>query len=258
VSEIGKNVPVEIGLVGNVQAVLRALLQVVPFRSCEPWREEIAGFVRPRQESFRGNLSPEAILDAIDSETRGQCTIVSDVGQHQMWIAKLFRYQQPGSHITSGGLGTMGFAVPAAMGVALARPGEPVWAISGDGGFQMNMQEIATMVQEGIPVKMGVFNNGYLGMVRQWQQFFHGRRYSATPIWSPDYVRLADAYGIAGWRVESAADLADAVRAANAEPGPALVEFMIEQEANVYPMIPPGGSLSEPIEGEPAPPLVPA
>jgi acetolactate synthase I/II/III large subunit len=258
VTEIGKNVPVEIGLVGDVREVLCSLLQVVPRRSCEPWREEIAGFVRPRQESFRGDLSPEAILDAIDSETGGRCTIVSDVGQHQMWIAKLFRYQQPGSHITSGGLGTMGFAVPAAMGVVLARPGEPVWAISGDGGFQMNMQEIATMVQEGIPVKMGIFNNGYLGMVRQWQQFFHGRRYSATPIWSPDYVRLADAYGIAGWRVESAAALADAVRAANAEPGPALVEFMIEQEANVYPMIPPGGSLSEPIEGEPAAPLVPA
>ncbi|HEX5574583.1 MAG TPA: thiamine pyrophosphate-dependent enzyme, partial [Gemmatimonadales bacterium] len=257
-SEIGKNVPVEIGLVGDVREVLCGLLQVVLPRTCEPWREEIAGFVRPRQESFRGDLSPEAILDAIDSETCGRCTIVSDVGQHQMWIAKLFRYQQPGSHITSGGLGTMGFAVPAAMGVVLARPREPVWAISGDGGFQMNMQEIATMVQEGIPVKMGIFNNGYLGMVRQWQQFFHGRRYSATPIWSPDYVRLADAYGIAGWRVESAAELADAVRAANAEPGPALVEFMIEQEANVYPMIPPGGSLSEPIEGEPAAPLVPA
>jgi acetolactate synthase-1/2/3 large subunit len=238
VSEIGKNVPVEIGLVGDVREVLCALLQVLPARSCEPWREEIAGFVRLRQESFRGDLSPEAILDTINSETRG--------------------YQRPGSHITSGGLGTMGFAVPAAMGVALARPGEPVWAISGDGGFQMNMQEIATMVQEGIPVKMGIFNNGYLGMVRQWQQFFHGRRYSATPIWSPDYVRLADAYGIAGWRVESVGTLADAVRAANAEPGPALLEFMIEQEANVYPMIPPGGSLSEPIEGEPAAPLVPA
>ena len=119
-----------------------------------------------------------------------------------MWVAKLFRYQRPNTHITSGGLGTMGFAVPAAMGVALARPDEPVWAISGDGGFQMNMQEIATMVQEGIPVKMAIFNNGYLGMVRQWQQFFHGRRYSATPIWSPDYVRLAEAYGIPGWRVE--------------------------------------------------------
>ena len=257
-SEIGKNVPVEIGLVGDVREVLAALLAILPARSCDSWRAEIAGFVRPRRESFRGGLSPEAILETIESEAGQRCTIVSDVGQHQMWIAKLYRYQRPGSHITSGGLGTMGFAVPAAMGVALARRGEPVWAISGDGGFQMNMQEMATMVQEGIPVKMGIFNNGYLGMVRQWQQFFHGRRYSATPIWSPDYVRLADAYGIAGWRVESATGLEAAVRAANAEPGPAVVEFMIEQEANVYPMIPPGGSLSEPIEGEPAVSLVPA
>ncbi|MFL5402769.1 MAG: biosynthetic-type acetolactate synthase large subunit [Gemmatimonadales bacterium] len=257
-SEIGKNVPVSVGLIGDVRAVLCSLLHSVEPRQCDAWQAEIAGFIRPRQESFRGGLSPETILDAIDSETAGRCSIVSDVGQHQMWVAKLFRYQRPNSHITSGGLGTMGFAVPAAMGVVLARPGEPVWAISGDGGFQMNMQEIATMVQEGIPVKMAIFNNGYLGMVRQWQQFFHGRRYSATPIWSPNYVRLAEAYGIAGWRVESAAQLSAAVRAAHAEPGPALVEFMIEQEANVYPMIPPGGSLSEPIEGEPAPPLVPA
>ena len=163
--------------------------------------------MRPRPESYRGDLSPEAILRAIEDETGGRCTIVSDVGQHQMWVAKLYRYQRPNSHITSGGLGTMGFAVPAAMGVALARPDEPVWAISGDGGFQMNMQEIATMVQEGIPVKMAVFNNGYLGMVRQWQQFFHGRRYSATPIWSPDYVRLAEAYGIPGRRVETGAEV---------------------------------------------------
>ena len=151
----------------------------------------------------------------------------------------------------------MGFAVPAAMGVRLARPDEPVWAISGDGGFQMNMQEMATMVQERIPVKMAIFNNGYLGMVRQWQQFFHGRRYSATPIWSPDYVKLAEAYGVPGWRVEEATHAADAVRSAMNVAGPALVEFVIEQEANVFPMIPPGASLSEPIEGEPAP-LVPA
>jgi acetolactate synthase-1/2/3 large subunit len=256
-SEIGKNVPVEIGLVGDVRVVLCALLNQIPERNCDLWRAEIAGFVRPRQESFRGGLSPETILDAIDGAAAGRCSIVSDVGQHQMWVAKLFRYQRPNSHITSGGLGTMGFAVPAAMGVALARPDEPVWAISGDGGFQMNMQEIATMVQERIPVKMAIFNNGYLGMVRQWQQFFHGKRYSATPIWSPDYVQLAQAYGIAGWRVESADQAAAVVREATAEPGPALVEFVIEQEANVYPMIPPGGSLSEPIEGEPAP-LVPA
>jgi acetolactate synthase-1/2/3 large subunit len=257
-SEIGKNVPVTVGLVGDVREVLRSLLSALAPRQCHEWRAEIAGFIRLREESFRGGLSPEAILRAIDDGTAGRCSIVSDVGQHQMWVAKLFPYRRPNSHITSGGLGTMGFAVPAAMGVALARPGEPVWAISGDGGFQMNMQEIATMVQEGIPVKMAVFNNGYLGMVRQWQQFFHGRRYSATPIWSPSYVRLAEAYGIAGWRVESGEQLDDVVRAAVAEPGPSLVEFMIEQEANVFPMIPPGGSLSEPIEGEPAPPLVSA
>jgi acetolactate synthase-1/2/3 large subunit len=117
----------------------------------------------------------------------------------------------------------------------------------------MNLQEIATMVQEGLPVKMAIFNNGYLGMVRQWQQFFHGRRYSATPIWSPDYVKLAEAYGIAGYRVEHARQVEEAVARATSEPGPALVEFLIEQEANVFPMVPPGGSLSEAIEGAPAP-----
>jgi acetolactate synthase-1/2/3 large subunit len=256
-SEVGKNVPVAVGLVGDARVLLGALLQRVDRRECGAWRAEIASYVRPRAESYRDDLSPEAILRAIEDETGGRCTIVSDVGQHQMWVAKLYRYQRPNSHITSGGLGTMGFAVPAAMGVALARPDEPVWAISGDGGFQMNMQEIATMVQEGIPVKMAVFNNGYLGMVRQWQQFFHGRRYSATPIWSPDYVRLAEAYGIPGRRVETGAEVEDAVREALERPGPALVEFQIEQEANVFPMIPPGASLSEPIEAEPGR-LVPA
>ena len=255
-SEIGKNVPVTVGIHGDVRVVLQQLLQLVARRDCDGWREEIEAFRHSREEHFRGGLSPEAILDSI-SRTTGRCTIVSDVGQHQMWVAKLYPYQHANSHITSGGLGTMGFAVPAAMGVALARRGEPVWAISGDGGFQMNMQEIATMVQEGIPVKMAVFNNGYLGMVRQWQQFFHGRRYSATPIWSPDYVRLAQAYGIAGWRVGHSDQLEECVQAAVAEPGPSLIEFTIEQEANVFPMIPPGGSLSEPIERDPAP-LVPA
>ena len=260
-SEIGKNVPAAVGIVGDAKEILRLLLAKVAPRECEAWRAEIAGFVRPRADGFRGGLSPEAILAAIGAATDGRCTIVSDVGQHQMWVAKLFPYQRPNTHITSGGLGTMGFAVPAAMGVALARPDEPVWAISGDGGFQMNMQEIATMVQEGIPVKMAIFNNGYLGMVRQWQQFFHGRRYSATPIWSPDYVRLAEAYGIPGWRVESGDQVEGVLKEAMARPGPALVEFAIEQEANVFPMIPPGASLSEPIESEeppaPAPRLVP-
>jgi len=251
-SEIGKNVPAEIAIVGDAREMVVALLQAVKPRRCDAWWEEINGYRRQRSEAYHGGLSPEFILGTIHDVTGGRATIVSDVGQHQMWVAKHYPYRTPNTHITSGGLGTMGFAVPAAIGVQFARPGTPVWAISGDGGFQMNMQEIATMIQEGIPVKMAVFNNGYLGMVRQWQQFFHGRRYSATPIWSPDFVRLAEAYGIAGFRVEHARQAEEAVSRAMKDPGPALVEFMIEQEANVFPMIPPGASLSEPIEGEPA------
>ena len=251
-AEIGKNVPVAVGIVGDARDITRRLVAAVEPRRCERWLEHIRGFVRTRAESYRGNLSPEAILASIYEASQGDCTIVTDVGQHQMWVAKLYPYQRPNTHITSGGLGAMGFAVPAALGVHLARPNGTVWAISGDGGFQMNMAEMATMVQEGLPVKMAVFNNGYLGMVRQWQQFFHEKRYSCTPIWSPDYLKLAEAYGIPGYRVKEAGELAEAVGRANAEPGPALVEFMIEQEANVFPMIPPGGSLSEPIEAEPA------
>jgi len=251
-AEVGKNVPVAVGIVGDARQITQRLVEAVRPRTCEAWVAEIRGFVRPRAEAFSGDLSPEAILASIYEATGGSCTIVTDVGQHQMWVAKHYPYQRANTHITSGGLGTMGFAVPAAMGVHLARPGELVWAISGDGGFQMNMAEIATMVQEGLSVKMAIFNNGYLGMVRQWQQFFHEKRYSCTPIWSPDYVKLAEAYGIAGWRVENRGQLDDVVRRANATPGPALVEFVIAQEANVYPMIPPGGSLSEPIEAQPA------
>ena len=256
-AEIGKNVPVAVGLVGHAREITTRLSALVNSRHCDAWREEIRGFMRERHEAFRGEMSPETILTAIREGSGPGCTVVSDVGQHQMWVAKLYGYQQRNSHISSGGLGTMGFAVPAAMGVHFARPDQPVWAISGDGGFQMNMQEIATMVQEGIPVKMAIFNNGYLGMVRQWQQFFHGRRYSATPIWSPDYVKLAEAYGIAGYRVENARQIDEAVGRAVRDPGPALVEFLIEQEANVFPMIPPGGSLSEPIESAPTAAPVP-
>jgi len=252
-SEIGKNVPVALGLVGDARDLTSRLSVLVAPRRCDAWREEIRDFTRPRHETYRGALSPEGILSGIREMSGPDCTVVSDVGQHQMWVAKLYPYNTRNSHITSGGLGTMGFAVPAAIGVHFARPDRPVWAISGDGGFQMNMQEIATMVQEKIPVKMAIFNNGYLGMVRQWQQFFHGRRYSATPIWSPDYVRLAEAYGIAGYRVEHARQIEEAVDRALRDPGPALVEFVIEQEANVFPMIPPGATLSDPIESEPAP-----
>jgi acetolactate synthase-1/2/3 large subunit len=251
-AEIGKNVPVAVGLVGDAADLTEQLLGRMERRHCDGWWGEIRGEHRRRKAIGQGVVTPEAILAAICGSTGGQGSLVSDVGQHQMWVAQHFHGSAPNSHFTSGGLGTMGFALPAAMGVQCARPGLPVWAISGDGGFQMNMQEMATMVQERIPVKMAIFNNGYLGMVRQWQQFFHGRRYSGTPIWSPDYVRLAEAYGIPAFRVDQAPQVEGAVARAMAAPGPALVEFMIEQEANVFPMIPPGGSLSEPILTAPA------
>lgn len=251
-TEIGKNVPVDVALVGDAAPVLRDLTRAVAPRSCTAWWEEIRDNRRTTHEQF-GGITPEAILQTLYESTGGDCSVVADVGQHQMWVAKLFPWRRHNSHFSSGGLGAMGFAVPAAIGVHLARPDDTVWAISGDGGFQMNMQEMATMVQEGLPIKLVIFNNGYLGMVRQWQQFFHGRRYSATPIWSPDYVTLAAAYGIAGYRVDQVTQIRGAIESALRAPGPALIEFIIEQEANVYPMIPPGASLSEVIESAPAP-----
>jgi len=252
-SEIGKNVPVDVPLVGDAKVLLPQLAAALRPRRRDEWTAEIHLQKREKAvDHYRGGLSPETILQTLHDSTGGRVNVVADVGQHQMWVAKLFPYRRPNQHFSSGGLGSMGFAVPAAMGVWLARPDEPVWAISGDGGFQMNMQEIATMRQERLPVKLAIFNNGYLGMVRQWQQFFHGRRYSQTPIWSPDYVKLADAYGIPGWRVEASDEIAGAIDAALRTDGPALVEFVIEQEANVFPMIPPGATLSDVIESAPA------
>lgn len=255
-TEIGKNIAVQAPLPGDARAVLRRLLELVGARDCTAWRREIERGRRPRVDHWRGGMSARAILDAIDQASGPGTRIIADVGQHQMWVAKLFPHRMPRGHFSSGGLGAMGYSVPAAIGVKLAAPNDPVWAVAGDGGIQMCLPELATMVQEQIPVKVAVFNNGYLGMVRQWQQFFHQRRYSSTPIWSPDYVKLADAYGIAGWKVERADDIGAAVEGALAEEGPALVEFVIEQEANVYPMVPPGATLSEAIEAEPTPAAV--
>src|SRR5713226_3509885 len=162
---IGRNVPIAVGIAGDAKAVVGRLLTFVEPRDCPRWKEEIRGLMRSREEVFSGGLTPETILSALAEVTGGRTTIVSDVGQHQMWVAQRYPFQRPNSHITSGGLGAMGFAVPAAMGVHLARPDEPVWAISGDGGFQINRAKIATMIQEGLVVKLAIFNTGYLGML---------------------------------------------------------------------------------------------
>ncbi len=191
---------------------------------------------------------PTSILEAIRNETNGQAIVVSDVGQHQMWTARFYTWTRPNSHITSGGLGTMGFALPAAMGVKMGLPHETVWVVAGDGGIQMNIQELATLKQQGVAVKVAIMNNGYLGMVRQWQEFFHNRNYSETPMTGPDYVKLADAYGLKGMRITRREDVARAVHEAMETEGTVIIDFVIESESNVYPMVAPGAAITNMIE----------
>ena len=186
-----------------------------------------------------------ALLNAARQQ-RGPCRIVTDVGQHQMWAAQLLDWRRPRSHLTSGGSGTMGFAVPAALGAAVACPDETIWVIVGDGGFQMTNQEIATMAQEGLTnVKIAIMNNGYLGMVRQWQQLFEGKRYSGTPLSGPDFAKLAEAYGVRGITAETTEQAEAAIADAWDHPGVVVIDFRVEREANVFPIVPQGQSIGD-------------
>ncbi len=189
-------------------------------------------------------LAPQVIHD-IWRATGGNAIVVTDVGQHQMWAAQYYKVAEAGTFITSGGLGAMGFGLPAAIGAKMARPEREVWAIVGDGGFQMTQAELQTAVQEGVKVNVAIINNGYLGMVRQWQQFFHDRRYSATPMSSPDFAKIAEAHGLTGIRVTSRAEVDDAVRQAQATSGTVVLDFRVEQEDSVYPMVSPGAALHD-------------
>jgi acetolactate synthase-1/2/3 large subunit len=192
-----------------------------------------------------GHLYAAHVMNDLWRETGGAALVVTDVGQHQMWESQYYHHDTPRSLITSGGLGTMGFALPAAIGARIARPDAEVWAIAGDGGFQMTMAELATIAQEQLDVKIAVVVNGYLGMVRQWQEFFYTRRYAATPLVSPDFKRLAEAYGIPAETVRTRAEVTQAVGAARAHRGPRLIEFRVEQEDSVFPLVPPGAALHE-------------
>jgi acetolactate synthase-1/2/3 large subunit len=249
-AEIGKNVGVDVPVVGDVRHVLESLNpRVDPAEHTEwlaqvnAWRSETESRDILSRES--DELIPPYIMRQIWHATQGDAMMVSDVGQNQMWEAQYFWHTKPRGLTTSGGLGTMGFALPAAVGVQIGCPEEEVWVTVGDGGIQMNIQELATVVQEGLPLKIAIVNNSYLGMVRQWQELFFERRYSGTPISSPDYVKLADAYGIAGFRVTSREDVVPTLDRAREIDGPVLIEFRVADEENVYPMVPSGGSISE-------------
>jgi acetolactate synthase-1/2/3 large subunit len=191
---------------------------------------------------------PHDVYAAFDrlARERGRYRVVTDVGQHQMWAAQLIEWRDPRTHITSGGAGTMGFALPAALGAALACPDETIWVICGDGGFQMTNQELATLRQEGIRnVKVAIVNNGFLGMVRQWQQLFENRRYSGTPLSGPDFPRLAEAYGVRALAVEHVDEVERAIEEAWDHDGCVVIDFRVEREANVFPMVPQGKSIGE-------------
>nr|WP_297160605.1 biosynthetic-type acetolactate synthase large subunit [Thermogemmatispora sp.] len=250
-SELNKVKPAAVPILADAKTALAALVEAVEPGDHHEWLRELRQWEAEEQERSRRLRrpvpypTPTDILDAIYEVTDGEATVVSDVGQHQMWTARFYKWTHPNSHITSGGLGTMGFALPAAMGVKMGRPEATVWVVAGDGGIQMNIQELATIRDEGVEIKVAIMNNGYLGMVRQWQEFFHQRNYSETPISSPDYVKLAEAYGLTGMRVERREDVRDAVRKAMQTPGTVIIDFAIEAEANVYPMVPPGAAITD-------------
>jgi acetolactate synthase I/II/III large subunit len=248
-AEINKNVHVDVPLVGDLREVLRALLPNVKRVDRAEWLATIAtakadSAVRDIQNlPDNGHLYAPHVIHELWRETKGEAIVVTDVGQHQMWEAQYYMHEKPRTLITSGGLGTMGFALPAAIGAKFARPDAEVWVVVGDGGFQMTMAELATVVQEKIEIKIAIINNGFLGMVRQWQEFFYDGRYSSTPLLSPDFVKLAEAFTIPGYGVSKRGQVLPAIRAARQQSGPALIDFQVEQEDSVFPMVPAGADL---------------
>jgi len=252
-SQVGRNVPVEVPLVGDAKQILRALLPMVEYVPRPQWmgyldklKQDHPSLAVPNSDSL---LAQHVLTDMNKLfQERPETVVVTGVGQHQMWAAQFLFFNRNNTFLSSGGLGAMGFELPAALGAQVGRPDVPVWTIAGDGGFQMTVQELATVTQEKLPVKIAVFNNGHLGMVRQWQDLFFQQHFQSVPISGPDFVALAQAYGIPGLRVSHREDVAAALRQAQEHDGPFLVEFVIDPKVNVYPMVPPGGSLADTLE----------
>ncbi len=245
-SEINKMVKVDVALVGNLYESLKALSPRVQCGDLSDWHRTIKNVkgdsaVRDIQQlPDSGHLYTAHVISDLWNLTEGKALVATDVGQHQMWEAQYYKHDHARKLITSGGLGTMGFALPAAIGAKFAKPEEEVWVVCGDGGFQMTAAELSTCAQEKIKVNVAIINNGYLGMVRQWQEFFYDKRYAATPMHNPDFVKLAEAHGLLGLRVERRGEIEEVVGRARAASGSVVVDFRVEKEDTVYPMVPPG------------------
>ena len=266
-ASIGKNVTPSLGIVADVKDVLTTVLSRVKSARRPEWTAKIAGWKKSHPVAWApihpNVIMPQAVMEAIDRATDGRAVIVTDVGQHQMWAAQHFRYSIPRHFLTSGGMGTMGFGIPAAIGAAIARPGHKTVAVCGDGGAQMTFEEVVVAVEHKLPVTFVVINNGCLGMVRQWQELFYGKNYSGSILtvkgrppnerleqdleydYLPDFVKLAQAHGAEAYRVIDPAKLDATVAKAIRSPRTTLVEVVVEPRANVYPMIPPGRPVGE-------------
>jgi acetolactate synthase I/II/III large subunit len=261
-AEINKNVKVDVALIGDLAEVLEALLPHLSARKSSAWVREVNAMkgecaVRDIQNlPDTGHLYAAHVMHDLWHATSGKAVVATDVGQHQMWEAQYYKHEEPRSLITSGGLGTMGFALPAGIGAKVAQPEKEVWVIAGDGGFQMTAAELSTIAQENIDINIAIVNNGYLGMVRQWQEFFYDKNYESSPILSPDFVKLAEAHGIPGATVRTRAEVLPAVKAARERKGPFVINFLVEKEDSVYPMIPAGCALHEMIRRPDHNPLI--
>ena len=258
-AEIGKNVVADLPIVGDAKHVLDALLPLIAkvdpatradyFAELATWRTESEGSSWHGSGGFReGVLSADFVVERIAAGSEFDANLTADVGQNQMWVARYGGFRRANSHLSSGGLGTMGFALPAAMGAAIATPDKVSWAIAGDGGFQMTLQELATIVQERIPVKIALMDNKKLGMIRQWQEIVYAGNYHSEQLAGPDYLKLCEAYGLPAWKVSKPEEVDAAVTAALAADGPALIWFEIAERQNVYPMMPAGKGLSDLID----------
>lgn len=253
-AEIGKNVETYIPIVGDIKNVLTEAIPVAKKAQSDAWLKQVADWKETYPLTYKkaeGELKPQWVIELLSETTKGEAIVTTDVGQHQMWVAQYYQFVQPRSLLSSGGLGTMGFGFPAAIGAQLAYPDRTVIAVVGDGGFQMTAQELAIVALENIPVKIAVINNQCLGMVRQWQELFHGQRYSEVDLsGSPDFVKLAEAYGVKAWRAKTEEEARTAWQEALNHEGPAVIDFWVTPDENVYPMVAAGTGLDEMVMGD--------